>query len=54
VKKDAELTRKLHVIMAKSKNTLKIAKQLYEQDYCGDSISRVYYIVFFILYKQFF
>jgi len=46
VKKDAELTRKLSVIMTKSKDTLKIAKQLYEQDYYGDSISIAYYAVF--------
>ena len=46
MKKDAELTRKLSVIMTKSKDTLKIAKQLYEQDYYGDSISRAYYAVF--------
>jgi len=46
VKKDTELTRKLRVIMNKAKDTLKIAKQLYEQDYYNDSISRVYYAVF--------
>ena len=46
MKKDAELTRKLIVIMAKSKHTLKIARELYELDYYGDSISKVYYAVF--------
>ena len=46
MKKDAELTRKLNVIMTKSKGTLKIARQLYEQDYYSDSISRAYYAVF--------
>lgn len=45
-KKDTELTRKLNVIMAKAKNTLKIAKQLYKQDYYNDSVSRAYYAVF--------
>ena len=46
MKKDAELTRKLNVIMTKSKDTLKIARELYEQDHHSDSISRAYYAVF--------
>jgi len=46
MKKDTQLTRKLNVIMNKAKNTLKIAKQLYEQDYYNDSVSRAYYAVF--------
>ena len=46
MKKDAELTRKLNVIMTKSKDTLKIARELYEQDHYSDSISRAYYAVF--------
>lgn len=46
MKKDAELNRKLNVIMTKSKDTLKIAKKLFEQGYYSDSISRVYYAVF--------
>lgn len=46
MKKNAELVRKLNVIMNKSKDTLKIAKQLYEQNYYGDSASRAYYAVF--------
>jgi len=45
-KKDKELTKKLNVIMAKAKETLKIAKQLYKQDYYNDSVSRAYYAVF--------
>ena len=32
--------------MAKAKETLKIAKQLYKQDYYNDSVSRAYYAVF--------
>ena len=46
MKKDAELTRKLNVIMVKSKDTLKISRLLYEQGYYSDSISKVYYAVF--------
>ena len=46
MKKDIELIRKINIIMTKAKNTLKIAKQLYEQNYYNDSISRAYYAVF--------
>ncbi len=46
MKKDSELARKLNVIMTKSKDTLKIAKQLNEQEYYDDSVSKAYYEVF--------
>ncbi|MBU4313341.1 MAG: HEPN domain-containing protein [Actinobacteria bacterium] len=46
MKKDTELTRKLNIIITKAKDTLIIAKQLYEQNYYNDSVSRAYYAVF--------
>lgn len=46
MKKDAELSSQLKVMMSKAKDSLQVAKELNEQKHYNDAASKAYYAVF--------
>jgi uncharacterized protein (UPF0332 family) len=49
MKEDAELSKQLKVMIYKSKDSLKVARDLHKQGYYNDSASKSYYAVFHAL-----
>ena len=46
MKRDAELSKQIKIMMAKAKDSLEVARQLHEQKHYNDAASKAYYAVF--------
>ena len=46
MRKDAELSQQLKVMMGKAKDSLEVAEQLHKQKHYNDAASKAYYAVF--------
>ncbi len=46
MKRDAELSKQIKIMMAKAKDSMDVAKQLHEQKHYNDAASKAYYAVF--------
>lgn len=49
MRKDAELSKQLKIMMTKSRNSLEVAKQLHKQSHYNDAASKAYYAAFHAL-----
>lgn len=46
MKRDAELSKQIKIMMTKAKDSLEVARQLHEQKHYNDAASKAYYAVF--------